>query len=172
MHEAQHVEISMPSYHFQRIILASCLTPSCDLTGRPLSYNVALGREADLRDTLIKLGRAGERRESQGGRVLVCLSVCGCVCWGHLWLHTVPVAAWPAETLRVRRRSWWEGWSARRALPLVGHERVFPSWPSTRAGPRSCAHTREVSVEIQAKRNTFYFISWNILKSSSNLIIL
>ncbi len=88
LREAQHEEISVPSYHFQRIILASCLTPSCDLTGRPLSYNVALRREADLRDTLIKLSRARERRErqreivgmSESVRVCVCVCVCMCVC--------------------------------------------------------------------------------------------
>lgn len=66
-------------YNFQRIILASGLAPSCDLTHRPLSYNVTLRGEADLRDTLIKLGRAAERkkREREGH---YSMSVCVCVC--------------------------------------------------------------------------------------------
>lgn len=58
-----------------RFGLASCLTPSCELTARPLWYNVTLRGEADLGDTLIKLCRAGE--ESQGH-----VSMSFCVCEG------------------------------------------------------------------------------------------
>lgn len=45
-------------------ILAFGLTPSCDLTGCVVGYDVALRRKADLRNALIKLGRATERTES------------------------------------------------------------------------------------------------------------
>lgn len=70
---------SVSPYQFQRITLASCITPSCDLTGRSLCHNVALRGEANLRDTLIKLGRARERRENQReatGTICLCVRVC------------------------------------------------------------------------------------------------
>lgn len=164
----QRVVNSGRSYHLYRIILASCLTPSCDLTERPLSHNVTLRREADLRDTLIKLCRARERREGQSE--ITGMSECMCVCehagggGGHLTVHTIPVVAWPAETPRVHRRSWWEGWSERPALPPGDHETGFPSWQNIQAGPRSCAHIQTNNMEIQAEYNTFYVMSYPSLK--------
>jgi len=68
---------SMSSYPFLIVILAFCLTPSCNLTVCALGHYVPLRREADLRDALIDLGRAAGRKKTESkGSYLLKLCIC------------------------------------------------------------------------------------------------